>query len=288
MKSKRRVKHKRLIAVIGVLVILGSLFWVLNYYGSSDSLPEYPNYDRIQLERIVDIKAVYEGNIDQKTEWALFLQTGHGRKGIEIIRNECSDEVEFADVLLKYQTQLFEGEDEKQVIDLQTGDVLVSMSQRFCYYPHGHAAIVIDGENNMILEAKSYRAGSCVCEVSKWSKLSSFVIMRVKDDIVEEMRQQDKGNPTILAAEYAKENLDGLKYSLFKDIRTINKSVMEYTPEYTQCAHLVWYAYYVVGLDIDENRGLIIKPKDFLESDVFDIVQVFGISPDKLLNIRNE
>ena len=42
------------------------------------------------------------------------------------------------------------------------------------------------------------------------------------------------------------------------------------------------------GLDIDENRGIIIKPKDFLESDVFEVVQVFGINPKTILELRDE
>ena len=106
----------------------------------------------------------------------------------------------------------------------------------------------------------------------------------MKDEIIEQLIKEGKGNPAQNSAIYAKENLDGLKYSLIKEIRPFSES----TPEYTQCAHLVWYAYYASGLDIDEDRGLIIKPKDFLVSDVFEIVQVYGISPDRLVRERSE
>lgn len=284
MGKRRKFKYKRLIAVMVVLLFAGIIFMVLDHYGSSDSPPDYPDYGQIGLEDTVNLKEVYEGNIDAKTERLLFLQTGLGIKGVESVRDMCSNEVEFCDELKQYQRQLFEGVEEKQVVDLKTGDILVSMSQRFCFYPHGHAAIVIDGEENRILEACSYRVGSCECKLSKWSKLSSFVVLRVKEEVTGELEKNGNKNPANSAAVYASQNLSGLKYSLLKDLRPFNESV----PEYTQCAHLVWYAYFAVGLDIDENRGLIVKPKDFLKSDMLEIVQVFGMKPDKLLQIHNE
>ncbi len=284
MKKERKYKYKRLVAVMTVFAGVAILFMVLDYYGSSDSPPVYPDYEKIGLEEVVNLTRVYEGKIDEKTEKILFLQTGLGMEGVESVRNRCSSKREFCDELKQYQKQLFEGVGEKQVVDLETGDVLVSMSQRLCFYPHGHAAIVIDGEENRILEARSYRVGSCECKLSKWSKLSSFVVLRVKEEVIRDLMIDGYENPANKAADYAAQNLSGLKYSLLKDIRPLNESV----PEYTQCAHLVWYAYFSAGLDIDENRGLIVKPKDFLESDVLEIVQVFGMKPDKLLQMHNE
>lgn len=260
------------------------LFCTLDYYGSSDREPQYPKYQSIQLEEIIGEEELYDGEIDEQTKQLLFLQTGIGEEGLKAVREECKTEKEFYDALKEYQKQLFEGVGEKKVVDLETGDILVSMSQRLCFYPHGHAAIVTDGEKNEILEARSYRVGSCPCNLSKWSKLSSFVVLRLKDEVVREFEKMSYENPAIEAAVYARENMDGLKYSLFKDVRPLRGT----SPEYTQCAHLVWYAYYSVGLDIDENRGFIVKPVDFLKSDVLEIVQVFGIRPDKLLKMRHE
>ena len=281
---KERFKYKKLIRVLICLVVIGVGVFALYYYGSSDSLPKYPGYEKKNLKETLDITEVYRGLINEETERELFLQTGLGEIGIEEIRKICESEKEFQTHLLEFQEQLFSGEGEKQLVDLQTGDILVSMSQRLCFYPHGHAAIVIDGDKNKILEARSYEAGSCVCKQSKWSNLHSFVILRVKEDVIEELVNEGYENPTKSAAVYAAENLMGLKYSLLKDIRVLNDD----TPQYTQCAQLVWYAYFKVGLDIDENRGIIVKPKDFLTSDVLEIVQVFGIEPDKILKMRNE
>lgn len=284
MEKRKSIRNTLWMKVITVLLFITMVTKVLYDYGSSDSPPEYPGYKKENIESLVDIEKVYEGNVTREEERNLFLQTGLGKSGISAIRNDCNGLDEFEETLSFFQIQLFEGEGDKRLVDLQTGDVLVSMSQRLCFYPHGHAAIVIDGEEEVLLEARSHKVGSCQCKGEKWAKLSSFVVLRLKDEVREAYEEEFGENPAQKAAEYAKENLDGLKYSLFKDLRPLSGS----TPEYTQCAHLVWYAYFVGGLDIDENRGVIIKPKDFLKSDVFEVVQVFGICPNKLLGMRSE
>ena len=284
MKKKRKVYFRRLTIALSVITVAVMLFFILDYYGSCDSNPKYPKYKSIPLEEIIGAEELYNGEIDGQKEKLLFLQTGLGEEGLEAVRKECKSEKEFFDVLKDFQRQLFEGKGEKTVVDLETGDILVSMSQRLCFYPHGHAAIVTDGKKNEILEARSYQAGSCPCKLSKWSNLSSFVVLRLKEEVVREFIKDGDKNPAQSAATFAKNNLDGLKYSLLKDMRPLKGT----SPEYTQCAHLVWYAYFSAGLDIDENRGLIVKPVDFLKSDMLEVVQVFGIRPDKLLKMRHE
>lgn len=284
MKNIGRIRKTTFFKVLVIFFVLFLLIGTLDYYGSSDSPSEYPDYEMVDLNEVLDIEKVYKGEIDEKSQEILYLQTGLGWDGIQSLRNECDTTARLLLELEKYQRQLFYGRNETQIIRLEDGDVLVSISQRFCFYPHGHAAIVIDGEENKILEAKSYQAGSCVGTTKKWSNIGSFVVLRLKDEVVYEYEAKEQENPAESAANYAAQNLEGLKYSLLKDIRPLSDA----TPEYTQCAHLVWYAYYACGLDIDENRGFIIKPKDFLKSDVFEVVQVFGISPERLWEIRDE
>ena len=284
MKKKRKACFRRFTTALSVIGFAVMLFLVLDYYGSSDSNPQYPKYKSIPLEEITGAEELYNKEADEHTGRLLFLQTGLGEEGLETVRKECKSEAEFFDVLKDFQRQLFEGKGDKTIVDLETGDILVSMSQRFCFYPHGHAAIVTDGKKNEILEARSYQAGSCSCKLSKWSNLSSFVVLRLKEEVVREFIKDGAKNPAQSASTFAKNNLDGLKYSLLKDMRPLKGT----SPKYTQCAHLVWYAYFSAGLDIDENRGLIVKPVDFLKSDMLEVVQVFGIRPDKLLKMRNE
>ena len=284
MKKIKKQNRTRISKVAVILVIVAIFVKILDYYGSTDSPPEYPDYEMVDLDEAINYINIYNGMVDTESEKLLFLQTGLGREGIQSVLEESNNLEEFRNRLTEYQKQLFSGVENKSMVTLKKGDVLVSMSQRLCYYPHGHAAIVIDEEENLILEAKSYVAGSCVCKQEKWEKLSSFVVLRLKEEVVEEFFKEKNRNPAECAAIYAAENLDGLEYSLLKDLRPLPDT----PPEYTQCAHLVWYAYYVNGLDIDENRGIIIKPKDFLESDVLEVVQVFGINPQKLIELRYE
>lgn len=280
MRMKKTIILWGLCIVSAIVVLVG----ILDNYGSVDSEPDYPDYKMETLEKILDIESIYNGTADAKSYEKLFLQTGLGREGIIQLSKESIDLEEFEKTLRTYQTQFFSGTGHKQMVSLKKGDVLVSMSQRLCYYPHGHAAIYVGGEKKEILEARSYAAGSCMCKKDKWKKLSSFVILRLRDEVVDLFMEREGENPSHMAADYAKENLNGLPYSLFKDIRLDTGE----KPKYTQCAHLVWYAYYAVGLDIDENRGLIVKPKDFLESDVFEVVQVFGIDANELLEMQSE
>ncbi len=284
MKNINKQKKITLIRIVVVLLVLVILVSFINYYGGQDGKPEFPKYEMVSLESLLDKEKNLTGQFSDWELEQLFLQTGLGEKAIYELYIESNSYEEFIGTLEEFQNQLFFGCESTTMVPLKEGDVLVSMSQRFCYYPHGHAAIVIDAKNDLMLEAKSFQAGSCVGSTKKWSRLSSFVVLRVKDEIIESFIEGGKENPSESAAIYAKENLDGLKYSLVKEIRPFSETI----PEYTQCAHLVWYAYYASGLDIDENRGFIIKPKDFIVSDVFEVMQVYGISPNRILKARSE
>ena len=284
MKKIDRITKTPFFKVLVIFFVLFIVVKTLDYFGSSDSPPEYPDYEMIDLNMAVDLEQVYRGRMDDNTKEVLFLQTGLGEEGIEDLCSRCETTAELLVSLEKYQKQLFFGNEETLMIDLEEGDILVSLSQRFCFYPHGHAAMVLDGEKQEILEAKSYAAGSCISSMKRWLKNCSFVVLRLKESVIEEYARQNGIHLAVAATEFAKENLVGLKYSLFKDLRPLSDTI----PEYTQCAHLVWYAYYACGLDIDENRGLIIKPKDFLTSDALEVVQVYGINPEEILEMRNE
>ncbi len=287
MEKIRKLTRSTFFKVFGIGSIILILVKVLDFYGSSDSLSEYPDYEKEPISQIINIEEVYQKEyemLDSETKEHLFLQTGLGEDGIEAIVEQCNNSTELLEILKQYQGQLYGGEKVREIIPLKEGDVLVSVSQRLFFYPHGHAAIVVNEEDYQILEAKSFKVGSCVSKIDRWYTIPSFVVLRLKDEVVEEVKQQRNINPAESAADYAVDNLNGLPYSLFKDLRPLADTV----PEYTQCAHLVWYAYYACGLDIDENRGLIIKPKDFLSSDVFEVVQVFGINPGEILKLRDE
>ena len=214
MKNKIKMRKVKIWIAIIVTAVLAVSFKILDHYGSSDSKPEYPDYEMRDLNGEIDLLKIYEGVAKEEEMKEIFLQTGLGDAGIASVRTESKNFDEFLNVLEVYQSQLFCGSGTKKLVELKTGDVLVSMSQRFCFYPHGHAAIVVDGEKDILLEARSYRAGSCTCKASKWTKLSSIVILRLKDEVREVFEKEQGYNPAESAANYAMNHLNGLKYSL--------------------------------------------------------------------------
>ena len=56
MGKRRKSKYRRLIVVISIFLVVGIVFKVLDYYGSSDSPPRYPTYKYVSLEEIMDLE----------------------------------------------------------------------------------------------------------------------------------------------------------------------------------------------------------------------------------------
>lgn len=150
---------------------------------------------------------------------------------------------------------------------LENGDILYSPSTFFSFVKLGHSALVSDGKSATIMQASGY--SSPVMKVSSNSFFSrpAFIILRVNAD--EKTRSE--------AAEYAEQNLLGIKYDLlagiFGDKAPDNLNS-------THCSHLIWYSYKQLGIDIDSNGGKIVTPDDILYSDSVSIVQIFGIDPE--------
>ena len=149
--------------------------------------------------------------------------------------------------------------------DLQNGDIVVTLSIHSYGWRHGHAVIVTDAENRIGIQAFMVGIESGETYVSSMNVFPMVAVLRVKD-IDDETREE--------VAKFAEEELVGLEYSLFSGIFTGRNA--ENVPSSTQCAHLVWYAYFHYGIDISPDGGLIITPKDFLKSDKLEIVQVYG------------
>ena len=50
----------------------------------------------------------------------------------------------------------------------------------------------------------------------------------------------------------------------------------------TQCSHLVWYPYFHFGYDLDSDGSWLVTPKDIANSDLLEIVQVYGVNPEEI------
>lgn len=150
---------------------------------------------------------------------------------------------------------------------LENGDILVTNSSHVLSWRNGHAAIVVDAEKGVTLEAVVIGKNSKTQNLSKWTKYPNFAVLRLKG--------ADKSEREKIARS-AMDNLNDIPYNLF-----IGLFPMKYSEiggvRGTHCAHLVWQAYASFGYDIDSDRGLIVTPADIYRSDLFEIVQSYGM-----------
>lgn len=184
---------------------------------------------------------------------------------------------------------------------VQPGDILITYSGHVFGWRSGHAAMVIDAEGQLTLEAITLGCDSRICSLADWEEYPSVALLRLKDASLQEREQ---------IAAYAKEHLQGLPYSLnaftiknddkavpsiFSGFlaRSISRIVsfetrtqmpgfdqtVETAPSLTgtQCAHLVWYAYRNFGYDLDSDGGFVVTPDDLYHSDLLELVQIYGI-----------
>ncbi len=254
------------------------------------------------LSEITDIWA-YEDAIGSDTEWnkitekfenhielteedyaEIFAQSGLGKPAVDkLLADGEADRIEFyRNYYLKdkdyycYRKGVFachekitdaEGEiiRNPEFVDLQNGDIIVTLSIHSLGWRHGHATIITDAEKGVGVQAVMIGEKSNNSRVSSWTKYPLVAVLRPKN-VSEETRNQ--------ASQFAEENLKGLYYSLLGGVFTGRDA--EKPPKTTQCAHLVWYAYLTAGVDIAPKSGRIITPKDFLKSKNLEIVQIYG------------
>jgi uncharacterized protein YycO len=133
----------------------------------------------------------------------------------------------------------------------------------------GHAALVVDGANNQILEAIKPGYKSEVGNVDVFFYRANFILLRPKVDEV--IKQK--------VTAYAKEHLIGIKYSLYTGFFSPKFEKKQST---SNCGHIVWRAYKEYGIDVDSNGRKLVLPKDIFQSEYMQVVQVFGLDLDKL------
>ena len=148
---------------------------------------------------------------------------------------------------------------------LEKGDILLTPSSRCGGWRNGHAALVVDAEEGLVLEAYSLGCPSQLSSLSTWQDKAAVAVLRLKG-VSEERRAR--------MADWARENLVGLPYGLFSGLAWLGEST---GPPATQCAHLVWCACAAFGYDIDGCGGWPVTPRDISLSPLLETVQVWGL-----------
>lgn len=274
---KRKIIKRILLPIIitiAVLILIVFANYILQRFWAHRDAQFKPDYDRVE--------------ISEQSDWeTIFLQTGLGRSATQkLIRKNKFDKVLkaqdnfFADhevectPLLGWFTRedVLKGEKSTAFADLQKGDIILTLSTHSIGWKHGHAALVVG--KNKVLECRMMGTDSVVATTSYWRKYSNYAVLRIKDITKEQQKQ---------IVEYSREELEGIPYSPITGVFG-DKKQSEREEITLQCAYLIWYAWNNFGIDLDSDAGKIVTVRDLLDSDMLEVVQIFGMDPREFLD----
>lgn len=240
-----------------------------------------PNYPQENIEAVLSKEM-----LDEQDYVLLFNQTGLSPAAVDFLfaKNRQQELLEiqellFADVEIKCKANSILTREERLkkrrvlIPYVENGDILISLNSHALGWRNGHAAMVVDAEKRLVLEAQVLGTNSTVMSMSHWETYPSFVILRLKD-VAKEQRAEIAAN--------AVETLNDIPYRLEAGVIeklknriwvNANESV---SLSGTHCAHLVWYAYQEFGYDLDSDGGIIVTPHDLLESPYLEVIQIYG------------
>lgn len=277
-KKLKRGLAVLLCVVVGVLALLGGLQLTV-VYAENSWTNWYPTYEKIDIEEIIFKPIKTDEDYD-----VLYRQTGLTKLGVDglVESEQYAQIIKIQDFYFKqhsvdchsffpftYLETLASGWD-GPLCDLEDGDVIISATTHSFSMRVGHAVIVVDGENKEVVESLCVGMDSMLTSARTMTGLANYMVLR-PTGIPKQIRKE--------VAKYVKNEMLGLPYDLA--IGVLSKKFPE-KPTKTQCAHLVWYGYKKFGYDIDGNGGLIVKPRDFFQSQYFEVVQIFGFNPETL------
>ena len=276
MSRKKRVRIALLsfaLFVVGVLLFLqiGVIYTEKTWEHWS------PDYNKIDILPILQKEERTEEDYE-----ILYKQTGLTKIGID----DLLEKEDVNRILLVQQgffekhtvvtnhfnpfTYMEEIEEYMPLGSLQTGDIIVTSTTRVSWLRYGHAALVVDGEKELIAEAIGPGSESEINRADCFSEFANFLVYRPKVD--KELKEQ--------VAQYTLEKLLGIPYRF--SVGIFYDKYTEKPLKGSQCAHLVWYAYKRFGVDLDSNGGWLIKPQDMALSEQVELVQAFGFDLEKL------
>lgn len=279
LQSGKNKRKKWLAVLLAVILFISLVLGVLQlgvWYTETSWEHWYPSYPMVEIKPLLEKSERSEA--DYRT---IYEQTGLTKKGVDDLLAEGK-----VNKILQIQQGFFvrpniivdhfsaftyieETDFYMPMIALKTGDILVSATTRVSWFRYGHAALVVDGDSELILEAICPGTESRYGGANSFSYFANFLVLRPK------LETQVKES----AAKFARHNLVGLPYDLTAGI--FSKKAGEQIKS-TQCAHLVWYAYNKLGIDLDSNGGAVVKPQDMALSPHVEVVQSYGFDLDTL------
>lgn len=283
-KNKKGVLFRVLAVLLCVVLVLLAAAELMTVVSDKTYHPWSPDYEKVDLTEILDRSDA----LTEEDYGVLYRQTGLTKIGVDrLIEQNDTDRI------YRIQEAYFQPKDVvldrfapwtcsemlgngKQSIQgaVRTGDIIVTASTHVLCFRYGHAALVVN-DRGTILESTSPGALSDFYgrNVSlSFDRYASFMILRPDPEII-------STETRLAVGKFAREELTGIPYAFTVGI--FSKKNPE-TLKYTQCAHIVWYAYKHFGIDLDSNGGGVVKPRDIVNSPYMQVVQIYGFNPDTL------
>ena len=283
MKQKILKKKKALIAFITIILIIAAVLIAEEIIEPMGYIS--PDYDKTDIASMLDKEVLSDDDYKE-----LFYQTGLGKIAIDEI---LKDEVSGKEKILNFQGDFFKeynisceeiaiivsqesivNEEGKPMYGFnlapyENGYILVTKATHSLGWRHGHAGIVTDSENQETLEAVLLGTNTMLQNINKWRVYPSFMMLKLKDTSQETLDE---------IAEFAKNNLLEIPYGLTVGL-TSKKNPDPINLKSTQCSHIAWYPLMQFGYDTDSDGSWLVTPKDMANSDLFEIVQIYGVDP---------
>ncbi|MEA5095455.1 MAG: hypothetical protein VB128_10915 [Sedimentibacter saalensis] len=280
------VKHKKstiaiivVLLIIAVIAILEEVIEPIGYIR-----PDYPKED---ISNILENE-----NLTDEDYKTLFYQTGLGKTAVDELleKSDGKDEIiKFQELFLRNNNVLCEPigiitSQESIVNDegkpmygfnfapYKNGYVLITKATHSLGWRHGHAAIITDAEKGETLEAVILGTNTMFQNINKWRAYPSFMMLKLRDTSQETLDE---------IAEFAKNNMNDVPYGLFVGLLSSKNPIPEKLKS-TQCSHLVWYPFMQSGYDVDYDGSWLVTPKDIANSDLFEVVQIYGVDPAEI------
>lgn len=281
-----RVLKNRLIriiaAILAIFILIPSLLEIGTLLVGALWRPWTPDYEKVGIQHILE-----KDELTREDYELIFKQTGLSQTGVDglVVSGRKYDILEiqekfFSGVDYYYHvfapfTGLFKTEEENYCFAaLENGDILFCPGSYFSFLKLGHISIVTDSRFRIAAEAQGYENDHEFVYASDFLASPAYMILRPKANL--DTREA--------AAAYAKAELCDVKYAITSGI---------FTPkfpdalEYTHCSHMIWYIYQRLGINVDENGGIVVTPEDIANSSNVEIVQVFGININKFAQKDN-
>ena len=270
---KLRRWQKRICVVLVVLAVLVVFVYLLQRFWAHRDGYFLPDYSQVTLTEDSDYETI-------------FLQTGLGRAAVDklLAANDFQTILDAQQAFFNPPAAScapllgwFTREDRLEssgtpLVDLQPGDVVITLSTHSLGWRHGHAGLVIDGGTT--LECVVLGTDSKLMNASHWTNYSNYAVLRLKD-ITPELQQE--------IVEYSLEYLLGVPYHLTSGFIGPKAPDPDDWQFGLHCSYLVWYAWNHFGYDLDSDGGRLASSYDLLHSDLLEVVQVYGMDPRQFL-----